>query len=43
MYLIIGKVFGHIEEKNESKYLAYDSADENKKVFKKIQSTLGWD
>ena len=29
-----GKVFGHIEEKNERKYLVFNSADENKKVLK---------
>ena len=35
MYLIIGKVDGHIEEKNGSKYLVFDSADANKEVLKK--------
>ena len=35
LYLIIGKVDGHIEEKNESKYLAFDSTDENREVLKK--------
>ena len=40
LYLIIGKVDGHIDynsvkEKNESKYLVFDSTDENKEVFKK--------
>ena len=36
MYLIIGKVDGHIEcEKNGSKYLVFDSTDENKEVLKK--------
>ena len=35
MYLIIGKVDGHTEEKNGSKYLVFDSADENKEVLKK--------
>ena len=34
-YLIIGKVDGHIEEKNERKYLAFDSTDENREVLKK--------
>ena len=34
LYLIIGKVIGHIEEENESKYLVFDSTDENKKVLK---------
>ena len=28
---------------NGSKYLVFDSADENKEVSKKIQRTLGWD
>ena len=41
MYLIIGKVDGHIEEKNESKYLVFCSADENKEVLKKY--TELWD
>ena len=35
MYLIIGKVDGHTEKKNRSKYLVFDSTDENKKVLKK--------
>ena len=35
LYLIIGKVDGHIEEKNGSKYLVFDSTDENKEVLKK--------
>ena len=43
MYLISGEVDGHIEEKNESKYLVCDSTDENKEVLKKIHRTLGWD
>ena len=29
LYLIIGKVDGHTEEKNGSKYLVLDSTDEN--------------
>ena len=37
LYLIIGKVIGHTEEKNESKYLVFDSTDENKKVLKKYK------
>ena len=41
MYLIIGKVDGHIEEKNESKYLVFYSADENKEVLEKY--TELWD
>ena len=35
LYLITGKVDGHIEERNGSKYLVFDSTDENKEVFKK--------
>ena len=36
LYLIIGKVDGHIKcEKNGSKYLVFDSTDENKEVLKK--------
>ena len=35
MHLIIGKVDGHIEEENGSKYLVFDSTDENKEVLKK--------
>ena len=41
MYLIIGEVDGHIEEKNGSKYLVFDSTDENKEVLKKY--TELWD
>ena len=38
--MVIGKVGGHIEhgslkEENGSKYLVFDSTDENKKVLKK--------
>ena len=40
-YLIIGKVIGRIVEKNESKYLAFNSTDENKEVLKKIKKL--WD
>ena len=39
LHLIIGKVDGHIEEKNESKYLVFDSTNEKKKVHR----TLEWD
>ena len=35
LHLIIGKVDGHIEEENGSKYLVFDSTDENKEVLKK--------
>ena len=41
LYLIIGKVDGHIERKNESKYLVFDSTDKNKEVFKKYREL--WD
>ena len=32
LYLMINKITGHFEEKNESKYLLLDDADENKGV-----------
>ena len=38
LYLIIDKADGHIEEKNESKYLVFDSTDENRKVLKKYEN-----
>ena len=41
LYLIIGKVDGHIEEKNENKYLGFDSTDEKKEVLEKY--TELWD
>ena len=41
LYLIFGKVDGFIEEKNGSKYLVFDSTDENKKILKKY--TELWD
>ena len=41
LYLIIGKADRFIEEKNGSKYLVFNSADENKEVFKKC--TELWD
>ena len=41
LYLIIGKVDGHIEEKNESKYFVFDSTDETREVLKKY--TELWD
>ena len=37
LYLITGKVDGHIEENIESKYLVFDSTDENKEVSKKYR------
>ena len=41
LYLIIGKVYGHIKENNETKYLVFYSTDENKEVLKKY--TELWD
>ena len=41
LYLIIGKVDGHIEEKNGSKYLFFDSTDKNKEVLEKYREL--WD
>ena len=43
LYLIIGKVDGHIEESNKNKYLVFDSAelhstDENKEVLKNTEN-----
>ena len=35
LYLIISEVLGHIEEKNKSKYLVFDSANENNEVLKR--------
>ena len=42
LYLITGKLDGHIEENKESKYLVFDSTDEKKEVLKKIHRTFGW-
>ena len=41
MHLITGEVDGDIEEKNGTKYLVFDSADENRKVLEK--HTELWD
>ena len=41
LYLIIAEVGGYIEENNESKYLAFASTDNNKKVVEKY--TKPWD
>ena len=41
MYLVIGKVDGHIEENNGNKYLVFDSADENKEVLEKYSELSG--
>ena len=35
MHLIIGEVDGHIKEINGSKYLVFDSTDENREVLEK--------
>ena len=41
MCLIIGKADGFIDEKNGSKYLVFDSQDEDKEVLKKCKEL--WD
>ena len=41
LYLMIGEVDGHIEEKKESKYLVFDSTNENREVLEKY--TKLWD
>ena len=38
IYLMIGKVIGHIEENNGNKYLIFDSSDENKEVLKNTKN-----
>ena len=35
LHLIIGEVDGHIKEKDRSKYLVFDSTDENREVLEK--------
>ena len=37
LYLMIGEMIGHFEEKNENKYLVLDDVDENKEVSKNIK------
>ena len=37
MYLNVNHAKGYIEEKNESKYLIFDSTDENKELLRKYQ------
>ena len=37
LYLMIHEMIGHLEEKNESKYLVLDDVDENKEVSKKYK------
>ena len=34
---MIDKMIGHVEEKNENKYLVLDNVDENKEVSKKYE------
>ena len=41
LYQIIDEVDQHIKEKNGSRYLVFDSTDENKKSIKKLNKTLG--
>ena len=41
LYLIIGKMIGHFEEKRRNKYLVLDDVDENKEVSKKYEEV--WD
>ena len=37
LYLMINKMIGHFEEKNENKYLVLDDVDENKQVLKNMK------
>ena len=37
LYLMINKMIGHFEEKNENKYLVLDDIDENKEILKKYE------
>ena len=37
LYLMINKMIGHFEEKNENKYLVLDDVDEKKEVSKKYK------
>ena len=41
MYLIVGEVYGYIEEKKRNKYLTFASADKNKDVLTKYSKL--WD
>ena len=36
LYLIISHANRYVEEKNENKYLIFDTADENKELLKKF-------
>ena len=40
LYLIISEVNGYIKEKNGIKYLAFDSANKNNEVLKKVCMAL---
>ena len=42
LYLLIDHASGGIEKKGVSKYLIFDSTDENTRVTKKIQWYLEW-
>ena len=37
LYLTIKEMIGHVEEKNENKYLLFDDADESKEVSNKYE------
>ena len=37
LYLMINKMIGHFEEKNENKYLVLDDVNENKEVLKNVK------
>ena len=37
LYLIINEMIGHVQEKNENKYLVLDEIDENKEVLNKYK------
>ena len=41
LYLMIHKIIGHIDVKNENELLVFDSTDKNKEVFKKYKKL--WD
>ena len=40
LYLMVNEIIGHVEEKNENKYLVLDDLDENKEVLKKYDKVL---
>ena len=41
LYLMVGKIIGHVEEENGNKYLVFDFTDKNKEVLKKYAEL--WD